>query len=152
MIGGLEEKGLRFLLWSVLGLAVLHCAGLFLGRWSWQFERLFFMGFESNFTTWFSSMLWFLVFGLAGGAALGALNGRKAKTQAKYKNEYTSYFGMAMAGIILLGVYYSTFGEENIRLPADSEFSNLQVLFFAMISGFLALFGVGLTAANMLAE
>lgn len=104
------------------------------------------------FTDNMLSMLWFLAFGLAGGAALGALNGRKAKTQAKYKNEYTSYFGMAIAGIILLGIYYSTFGRDNIRLPEESQFDDLQVLFFAMISGFLALFGVGLTAANMLAD
>ena len=104
------------------------------------------------FTENMLGMLWFLAFGLAGGAALGALNGRKAKTHAKYKNEYTSYFGMAIAGIILLGVYYSTFGRDNIRLPEESQFNDLQVLFFAMISGFLALFGVGLTAANMLAD
>jgi len=104
------------------------------------------------FTDNMLSMLWFLVFGLMGGAALGALNGRKAKTHAKYKNEYTSYFGMALAGIILLGVYFSTFGSDNIRLPDNSEFDKIQVLLFAIGSGLLALFGVGLTAANMLAE
>jgi len=40
-----------------VGLAVLNLVDLLLGRPSWQITRLFYLGFESNFPTWFSSML-----------------------------------------------------------------------------------------------
>ncbi|MHA2248883.1 MAG: hypothetical protein ACXAD7_00910 [Candidatus Kariarchaeaceae archaeon] len=118
-------------------------ASLFLGGWTvWTFTENYY------------PFLLFLLFGILGGWALGALNGRKARTQAKYKNEYTSYFGMALAAIIFLGIYFALFGKGNIEdnLPADADYGAIEVLSFAVGAGLMALFGIGLVVANSLTE
>ncbi|MHA2098995.1 MAG: hypothetical protein ACW99A_09925 [Candidatus Kariarchaeaceae archaeon] len=98
----------------------------------------------------------FFLFGLLGGMALGALNGRKARTQAKYKNEYTSYAGMFFMAIVLLGAYYAFFALDSIKDQISSDFADdydeKTVLFLAVMSGILGFLGFGLAIANSIAE
>ncbi len=96
-------------------------------------------------------LIWFTIFAILGGLAIGSLNGRKAKSQAKYKNEYTAYGAMFFAAIIFLGVYYRFFAfakieEKVIGLDAAS------VIYVAVGGALMGLFGIGLTVANSLAE
>ncbi|MHA2169034.1 MAG: hypothetical protein ACXAB7_03885 [Candidatus Kariarchaeaceae archaeon] len=106
-----------------------------------------------TFTDNYYPLLLFLIFGILGGLALGALNGRKARTQVKYKNEYTGYAGMAFAAIIFLGIYFGVMAtgtiEDNI---ADEDMSATSVVGAAVASGLLALFGLGLVVANSLTD
>jgi len=89
-----------------------------------------------------------------GGIALGALNGRKARTQQKYKNEYTSYAGMSFTAIIVLGAYYAFFALDNIEksISTGNDFDANTVLILAVLSGILAFLGFGLTIANSIAD
>lgn len=99
-------------------------------------------------------MYLFFLFGLIGGMALGALNGRKARTQAKYKNEYTSYAGMSFTAILVLGAYYALFALDNIEnsVQAGNDYDPSLILFLAVLSGLFALIGFGLVIANSIAD
>ncbi|OLS28645.1 MAG: hypothetical protein HeimC2_05320 [Candidatus Heimdallarchaeota archaeon LC_2] len=99
-------------------------------------------------------MYLFFIFGVFGGIALGALNGRKARSQPKYKNEYTSYAGMFFTAILALAGYYAFFAIDTIEssVAAGNDYEPEAVLFLAVISGLLAFLGFGLTIANSLAE
>ncbi|MHA2090178.1 MAG: hypothetical protein ACW98K_04900 [Candidatus Kariarchaeaceae archaeon] len=126
---------------SVLG-GIMTMGSFFLGIWTvW------------TWTDNYYPLLLFLIFGILGGLALGALNGRKARTQVKYKNEYTGYAGMAFAAIIFLGIYFGVMAtgtiEDNI---ADEDMSATSVVGAAVASGLLALFGLGLVVANSLTD
>jgi hypothetical protein len=98
----------------------------------------------------------FFLFGLLGGIALGALNGRKARSQAKYKNEYTTYAGMFFMAIAFLGLYYAIFAldkiEEQITDKYIEDYEPMTILFLAVVSGILGFIGFGLAIANSLAE
>ena len=96
--------------------------------------------------------LLFALFGILGGMSLGALNGRKARNQAKYKNEYTAYAAMMFAAIVLLALYYFIFGMGPITDRNVSDFSDELVVLFAGLSGILTELGLGLVIANSLAE
>lgn len=98
-------------------------------------------------------LLWFTLFGILGGLSVGSLNGRKARTQTKYKNEYTIYAAMFFAAIVFLGVYYlflAPYKMENKVVPDALEAA--QVVYVAVLGGLLGLFGIGLAVANSLAE
>ena len=99
-------------------------------------------------------MYLFFFFGLIGGIALGALNGRKAKSQAKYKNEYTSYAGMFFTAILVLAGYYAFFAMDTIErsLASPDDYDANTVLFLATLSGIMAFLGFGLVIANSIAE
>ena len=93
------------------------------------------------------------IVGILGGMALGALNGRKARTQVKYKNEYTGYAGMAFAAIIFLGIYFGVMALDTIKDNlADEDMTATSVVGAAVASGLLALFGLGLVVANSLTD
>lgn len=115
-----------------------------------------FLGFGAVFTLTDNmiSLLWFPIFGIIGGLSLGALNSRKARTQPKYKNEYTSYAAMSFMAVVLLGLFFLLFASDKVdsNLPSNSSYSATQVIFAAIGSGLLAFFGVGLTVANAIAE
>lgn len=98
-------------------------------------------------------MYLFLLFGVIGGMALGALNGRKARTQAKYKNEYTSYAGMSFTAILVLAAYYAFFAINKVEDSlASDDYSASAVLFLAALSGIFAFLGFGLVIANSIAD
>ena len=107
-----------------------------------------------TFTDKYYPLLLFLIFGILGGMALGALNGRKARTQVKYKNEYTGYAGMSFAAIIFLGIYFGVMALDSIEdnLDAEADISAMAVVGSAVLSGLLALFGLGLVVANSLTD
>ena len=98
----------------------------------------------------------FFLFGLLGGIALGALNGRKARTQAKYKNEYTSYAGTFFMAIILLGGYYAFFAlgriEDKLSPDFSADYNAMTVLFLSVVAGILGFIGFGLAIANSLSQ
>ena len=50
---------IKMLVAVVFLLVGFHLLGVFLGKWSWQLERLFDLGRESNVPNWFSSILFF---------------------------------------------------------------------------------------------
>ncbi len=99
-------------------------------------------------------MYLFFLFGVLGGMALGALNGRKAKAQQKYKNEYTSYAGMSFTAIIVLGAYYAFFAIDNIEksVSTGNDYDANTILFLAILSGILAFLGFGLVIANSISD
>ena len=99
-------------------------------------------------------MYLFFLFGVIGGIALGALNGRKARNQQKYKNEYTSYAGMFFTAILVLAGYYAFFAIDTIEssVASGNDYEPEAILFLAVISGILAFLGFGLTIANSLSE
>ncbi|MCE7737161.1 MAG: hypothetical protein GPJ54_19900 [Candidatus Heimdallarchaeota archaeon] len=96
----------------------------------------------------------FVLFGVLGGMALGALNGRKARAQQKYKNEYTSYAGMSFTAIIVLGAFYAFFAIDNIEknISTGNDYDANMILFLAVLSGILAFLGFGLVIANSISE
>ncbi len=128
---------------SVLG-GIMTMGSFFLAIWTvW------------TFTDNYYPLLLFLIFGILGGLALGALNGRKARTQVKYKNEYTGYAGMAFAAIIFLGIYFGVMSTGAIEKSIDragEDMTATSVVGAAVASGLLALFGLGLVVANSLTD
>ena len=107
-----------------------------------------------TFTEKYLPLLLFTLFGILGGLSLGALNSRKARQQAKYKNEYTAYAGMFFAAIIFFGIYYLLFAQGKIDAAVKDgvDLTGDQVIFVSMIGALMGLFGIGLTVANSLAE
>ncbi len=127
---------------SILG-GILTVGAIALGIWTtWVF------------TNSYLPLLWFTAFGILGGISLGSLNGSKARSMAKYKNEYTAYVGMFIAAIIFLGVYYFFFALFKIedKLKEGVTLNAQTVLILSIAGGFIGLLGVGLTLANALAE
>lgn len=53
-----DNKLVKSLIIIVGILIILNIINQLIGEASWQFNRLIHLGFESNFSTWFSSMLW----------------------------------------------------------------------------------------------
>ncbi|MHA2502984.1 MAG: hypothetical protein ACXAE3_08945 [Candidatus Kariarchaeaceae archaeon] len=96
--------------------------------------------------------LLFSLFGILGGMSLGALNGRKARSQAKYKNEYTAYAAMMFAAIVFLALYYFIFGFDAVTAKNVSDFPDATVVGIGALSGVLTELGLGLVIANSLAE
>ena len=125
---------------STIG-GIMTMASLFLGAWV-----------TFTFTANMLPLFLFTIFGIVGGVALGSLNTRKARTQAKYKNEYTGYAGMAFAFIVFLGLYYAFIGQDTLESNIVKDEDPMLILFLAILSGMLGLFGVGLTVGNALAE
>lgn len=114
-----------------------------------------FVGFFNvwTFTDGYLPLLWFVLFGILGGVALGYLNSSKARTQSKYKNEYTAYVGMFIAAIVFLGLYYLLFALERIEARVISvELTAQDIVFIAMGAAITGLIGVGLTVANSMTE
>jgi hypothetical protein len=106
-----------------------------------------------TFTDGYLPLLWFVLFGVLGGVALGYLNSSKARTQSKYKNEYTAYVGMLIAAIVFLGLYYLMWGIDKIEAKLDTvDLTAEQVVFTAMGGAIAGLIGVGLTIANAMTE
>lgn len=114
------------------------------------------IGILSTFTLTSSylALLLFTLFAILGGLALGALNSRKAKQQAKYKNEYTAYAGMFFAAIISLGVYYLFFAIEKVDAAINTgiDLTGAEVIYISMAGALMGIFGIGLTVANSLVE
>jgi len=128
---------------TMLG-AFMAMGGIFLSYW---------VAFE--FTDKYVALLLFLLFGVLGGLSLGALNSRKAKTQAKYKNEYIAYAGMFFAATVLLAVYHFVFDDLakiTAKIPVGSGYEPSMVLVNSFLSGILTQLGLGLVIANSLAE
>lgn len=125
---------------SVLG-GIMTMGGLFLTIWV-----------TFTITETFLIFLLFSLFGILGGMSLGALNGRKAKSQTKYKNEYTAYAAMMFAAIIFLGLYYFIFGFETVTAKNVSGFDDAVVVGIATLSGIMTELGLGLVIANSLTE
>ena len=106
-----------------------------------------------TFTDGYLPLLWFVLFGVLGGVALGYLNSSKARTQSKYKNEYTAYVGMMIAAIVFLGLYYLLFAIQKIEDYLDTtDLTGDEVIFVAMGGAIAGLIGVGLTIANSMTE
>ena len=103
-------------------------------------------------TDTFRIFLLFSLFGILGGMSLGALNGRKAKAQTKYKNEYTAYAAMMFAAIIFLALFYFIFGFESVNAKNVSGFDDSVVVAIAALSGILTELGLGLVISNSLTE
>ncbi len=125
---------------SVLG-GLLSMGGIFLAIWT-----------TFTITDNYLIFLLFPLFGILGGLALGALNGRKARTQEKYKNEYTAYAAMSFAAIVFLALYYFIFGVDPVTAANQSEFSDSLVVVLGALSGILVELGFGLVIANSLSE
>ena len=125
---------------SVLG-GIMFMGSLFLGYWT-----------AFVFTDGYIGLLLFTLFALLGGFALGALNSRKARQQAKYENEYTAYAGMMFAATIFLGVYYLVFAITNIEAKVVADLEANIVVVIAMAAGIMGQIGLGLTVANSIAE
>ncbi len=106
-----------------------------------------------TFTDGYLPLLWFVLFGVLGGVALGYLNSSKARTQSKYKNEYTAYVGMMIAAIVFLGLYYLLFASGKVEGYLDTtDLTGDEVIFVAMGGAIAGLIGVGLTIANSMTE
>ncbi|MCY3410312.1 MAG: hypothetical protein INQ03_01635 [Candidatus Heimdallarchaeota archaeon] len=114
---------------------------LFIGVWT-----------AFTFTDKYLPLLLFTLFAILGGFSLGALNSRKARQQAKYKNEYTTYAGLFIAAIIFLGIYYLFWAIDKIIVKEGIDLSSEQVIYISMGGGFIGLMGIGLSVANALAE
>lgn len=127
---------------STIG-GIMTMGSLFLGGW-----------LVFTFTDKYYPLLWFILFGILGGVALGALNGRKARTQIKYKNEYTAYAGMFFAAIVLMGSWYFFFALDKItkKINDDADLSAEEVLGISVGAGLMLMFGLGLVVANSLAD
>ncbi|RMG28061.1 MAG: hypothetical protein D6732_19300 [Methanobacteriota archaeon] len=105
-------------------------------------------------TSGFLPFLWFGLFGFIGGAALGALNSRKAKTQAKYKNEYVFYASSAFVATIALLIYYLVFALDKVREKAadPSTFPAEMLVSTAAGAAIAMMIGFGLVIANSIAD
>lgn len=126
---------------SMLG-GILSMAGLFLSIY-----------LTFTITNAYLVFLLFPLFGIIGGISLGALNSRKGRTQARYRNEYTVYASMFFAAIVFLGLYYFIFDMDVVtnNLKIDT-FTAPVVVVMAMVSGIVMELGLGLATANMLAD
>ena len=85
-----EILGLTIAAFLLIG---VHCANVLVGTPSWQLERLFHLGLETNIPTWFSSLLW----------ALAAVAAFECSWMAPSQGERRIWKGTA-AGLLLLSI------------------------------------------------
>ncbi len=105
-------------------------------------------------TSGFLPFLWFGLFGFIGGFALGALNSRKAKMQAKYKNEYVFYASSAFVATIALMIYYLVFAIDKVeaKTAAPDVFPALTLVLATAGAAIAMMIGFGLVVANSIAD